>query len=348
MKLAKRILKILTGLLLVGLIYFVVLLIIPEKETIKSIRPRESTQYWQMSEGFQIAYTHLESTDSVKKAPIVYVHGGPGGYIHSSVIQAMSELTIVGHDVYLYDQRGSGLSDRLEKFSDISIKKHIKDLKEIVADKIDQEKVILIGHSFGANIIAHYSADHSKRVKKMIFSSPGELLPMRQVNKKYVDLDSIYPTPDSLQFKTATGFVRNVDIAAIKPKSIIAGTALLTDKKLVSDEQMDRLLNTLFSKVTKGMVCDTVNVKPEEGGAGLYAFLASNNDDVPDIRSKIKKLDIPIIVIQGQCDYVPYSFAFEYANLYPNGRYKFIENAGHIIIWDQQDKYINTIKSFLN
>jgi len=259
----------------------------------------------------------------------------------------MSEFTKSGHDVYLYDQRGSGLSDRLDKFSDISIKKHIKDLGEIVSEKINQEKVILIGHSFGANIIAHYSANHADRIDKMIFSSPGELLPMRIANKKFVDLDSVYPKPDTLEFKTAIGFVPDVDFAAIKPKSIIAGTAMLTDAKLVSDKQMDRILNTLFTKVTKGMVCDTINIKPEEGGAGLYAFIASNNDDVPDIREKVKKLDTPILVIQGQCDYIPYSYAIEYAKLYLNGNYKLIENAGHIIVWEQEEKYIDSIKEFL-
>lgn len=347
MKFLKYTLKVLAGIIALVLTLFIIMVIIPEVEAVKSIQPRESTKYWKMSEGFKIAYTHLKSKDSIKKSPIVYLHGGPGGYIHSSVIEAMSALTEVGHDVYLYDQRGSGLSDRLEKFSDISIKKHIKDLTEIVSEKINQEKVILIGHSFGANIIAHYSANHSDRIDKMIFSSPGELLPMRIANKKYVDLDSVYPKPNTLKFKTAVGFVPEVDIAAIKPKSIIAGTAMLTDVKLVSDKQMDRLLNTLFTKVTKGMVCDTLNIKPEEGGAGLYAFIASNNDDVPNIREKIKTLKTPVLVIQGQCDYVPYSYAVEYAKLYPNGYYKLIEDAGHIIIWEQVEKYIESIKEFL-
>lgn len=54
------------------------------------------------------------------------------------------------------------------------------------------------------------------------------------------------------------------------------------------------------------------------------------------------------MVIQGQCDYIPYSYAIEYAKLYPKGSYEFIENAGHIIIWEQEEKYINTIKTFLN
>ncbi|WP_350293949.1 alpha/beta hydrolase [uncultured Croceitalea sp.] len=347
MKFLKYTLKVLAGIIALALSLFVIMVIVPETETVKSIQPRKSTKYWKMSEGFKIAYTHLKSQDLIKKSPIVYLHGGPGGYIHSSVINALSEFTESGHDVYLYDQRGSGLSDRLEKFSDISIKKHIKDLTEIVSEKINQEKVILIGHSFGANIIAHYSVNHSDRVHKMIFSSPGELLPMRMVNKKYVDLDSVYPKPDTLKFKMVVGFVPEVDIAAIKPKSIIAGTAMLTDVKLVSDKQMDRLLNTLFTKVTKGMVCDTLNIRPEEGGAGLYAFIASNNDDVPDIRGKIKKLKIPVLVIQGQCDYVPYSYAIEYAKLYPNGNYRLIEDAGHIIVWEQEEKYIKSIKEFL-
>lgn len=348
MKIVKKFLKLIGIIIGVVTLVFIIFVVIPEEETVKPIEPRESTQYWQMSEGFKIAYTHLKAQDSIKKSLVIYLHGGPGGYIHSSIIDALSPLTEVGHDVYLYDQRGSGLSDRLDKFSDISIKKHIQDLGEIVEAKIPQEKVILIGHSFGANVIAHYSAGHSENIDKMIFTSPGELLPMQIKNNEYVDLESKYPIPDSLNFRTTIGFVSDVDVAALNPKSIVAGTALLTDMKLVSDKQMDRILNTLFSKVTKGMVCDTLNIQPEDGGAGLYAFLASNNDDVPDIRKKIKTLDIPILVIQGQCDYVPYSYVVEYSKLFKNGSYRLIENAGHIIIWEQKEEYIKTIKEFLN
>ena len=67
-------------------------------------------------------------------------------------------MTSLGHDIYLYDQRGSGLSDRLPKFSDVGFVKHVNDLIEIVSERINANKVILIGQSFGCAIISNFSA----------------------------------------------------------------------------------------------------------------------------------------------------------------------------------------------
>lgn len=330
------------------LLAFILMLLVPGKEVVAPIQPRANTAYWNMQEGFKIAYTYLENPDSVKKDPIIFLHGGPGGYVHSSIIEALSNLTTLGHEVYLYDQRGSGLSDRLPKFSDVSFEKHIADLHEIITTKIKADRVILMGQSFGCRIIAHYSSSYPDQLSSIILTSPGSLAPPRQINGTYVDLDTLYPIPDSISFITPTNGFKVAQRAAMGPKAIVATLgALLLDKKLVADKQMDRILNTMATHFTKGMVCDIENVQPEEGGGGLYAYLATNNDDIPEIRDKIKNLDLPVLVMQGQCDYIPYATAYEYADLYPNARYTFIENAGHEIWWDQEVIFLNRISGFL-
>lgn len=348
MKTFKKILKWIGIILGVLILIFAILLILPEKENITPIQPRESTQYWEMQEGFKIAFTHLNGVDSISKSPIIFLHGGPGGYIHSSIIHTLNELTKFGHDVYLYDQRGSGLSDRLEKYSDINFEKHILDLNEIISKKINANKVILIGQSFGCNIISHYSARYPNKIEKIIFGSPGVFRPHRKINGKYVDIDSIYKVPDTLEFKKPYNFVKDVDNMALKPKAMVASMgALLYDKKLISDKQMDRMLNTLASQFTKGMVCDQSNVLPEEGGGGLYAYIATNSDDYPEIRQEIKDVNSPIMVLQGQCEYHSFASGYEYVDLYPNSKYVFVENAGHEIWWEQKEKYLEEIITFL-
>ncbi len=351
MKIIKTILKWIVRLFALLLIVFLILLILPEKETVPTIQPRENTEYWDMNGGFKIAYTQTKAAlvDESKPPPIVFLHGGPGGYVHSSSIKTLGRLSRMGHDVFFYDQRGSGLSDRMEKYSEVSFEKHLEDLHEIITQKIRAEKVILIGQSFGSILIAHYSSRHPEHVDKLVFSSPGALRPHRKVEDRYVNLDSLYPGPDSLAFKTPYNFVRDVDNMALKPKAMIASLgALLLDKKLISDKQMDRMLNTLASQFTKGMVCNPDNVLPEEGGGGLYAYIATNSGDYPEGRSKIKTLDIPTLVLQGQCEFQSYGTAFEYVDLYKNSRYHFIENAGHEIWWEQQEAYFNSIARFIS
>ncbi|MDX1470777.1 MAG: alpha/beta hydrolase [Flavobacteriaceae bacterium] len=349
MKILRKILKWIGIVILSIVIAFLILLVIPEPVTVNPIKPRENTQYWEMDEGFKIAYTHLKSpSNSNSKPPIIFLHGGPGGYIHSSIIQTMKDLNPLGYDVYLYDQRGSGLSDRMDKYSDVSFQKHLLDLNEIVEKKIGASKVILIGQSFGSVIIAHYAAIHPNNIEKLVLSSPGQLRPYLQIENNFVKIDSVYPTPDSLQFKEPYNFIKDVDNMALKPKAIVATMgALLFDKKLISDQQMDRMLNTLASQFTKGMVCNPEKVLPEEGGGGLYAYFATNSDEYPEIRGKLKRIDAPVLVLQGQCEYHSFGVAYEYVDFLPNSHYRFIENAGHIIWWEQKEEYIETIKRFL-
>ena len=348
MKLIKRFFKWLGIALGMILLVFLLLLVIPEKEVVPAIQPRANTQYWEMAEGFKIAYTHFKGVDSMNLAPIVFLHGGPGGYVHSSIIETMEEIGGGKRDVYLYDQRGSGLSDRMPKYTDINFEKHLLDLRQIIREKLKAEKVVLIGQSFGSNIIAHYSARFPEDIERIVFSSPGTFIPYRQENGRYISVDSLFPKPDSIQLIEPYNFVKDVDNMALKPKAMTAVMgALLFDQKWISDQQMDRMLNTLASQFTKGMVCDPANVLPEEGGGGLYAYFATNSDDYPKIRDQVRQLDMPIIVLHGQCEYHSYGSSFEYAALYPNSRFQFIEGAGHEIWWEQKGEYIRIIKDFL-
>ncbi|MEM8487335.1 MAG: alpha/beta hydrolase [Bacteroidota bacterium] len=335
--------------LLAILIIFFILLVIPEREVVPAIEPTSSTAYWQMSEGFDIAYQFLPAQTDSAKSPVIYLHGGPGGYVHSSIVHTLGALTALGYPVYFYDQRGSGRSDRLEKFSDVSFEKHLSDLHEIITQHIGAEQSILMGQSFGTNIIAHYASRHPGRVEKMILSSPGTLSPPRMIDSRYARLDSLYPTPDSLAFIAPDNPFKESNRAVLKPKAIVATTgALLFDAKFVSDKQMDRILNGMASKFTKGMVCDVENVLPEEGGGGLYAYLATNNDDVPDPRGAMATINSPVLVLQGQCDYVGFARAYEYVDLFPNASYAFIENAGHEIWWEEKEVYLSRISDFLD
>ena len=348
MKYLRLLLKGIGLLLAFFLLLFFIIFLFPFKETVAPISPRANTQYWMMESGFRIAYTHLPHTDSVAKTPVVFLHGGPGGYVHSSIIATLEGLTTDGHSVYLYDQRGSGLSDRLPRYSDINFEKHLEDLHEIVTQHLGVEKVILIGQSFGSNIIAHYAARHPEKIEKIVFSSPGTFLPHRMHAGAYLDLDSLYPAPDSLSFIKPYNFVSDVNRTAMHPKAIVASMgALLFDRKLVSDRQMDRMLNTLASKFTQGMVCDPANVLPEEGGGGLYAYLATNTGDQPEIREDLQRCRAPILVLHGQCEYHSYGSSYEYVDIFPNGQLQFIEGAGHEIWWEQEETYLRAIRNFL-
>lgn len=349
MALLKRILKYCFYTLAVILLVFLAWSLIPLKQNIKPIEPHAGTKYWNMQEAYKIAYTKIEGDSANTHPSVIFLHGGPGGYIHSSIIELMKDVALKGYDVYLYDQIGSGLSDRLPRPKDYSFEKHLENLDEIINRQIKANKVILIGHSYGGILAAHFAAANPEKVAALIFSSPGDLQPYRtNADGSLADMQSLYPTPPQYAFKKPLEVFEQTEKDFLQPRIVMSMLcAMAFNIKWASDKEFDDYTNTMASKFTKGMVADPKHVKPEEGGAGGYSHGFSNYyGGLSDVREKLKQVNIPTLVMQGQYDQGDYAAVFEYADLL-KGRYQFIENAGHIIWWDKPLDYTQHIIHFL-
>lgn len=337
---------------LIGIIILLFLIwsLIPIKQTINTMQPRPDTRYWVMEKGYKIAYTKINGDSTNVNPAIIFLHGGPGGYIHSAIINQMKEIAHHGYNVFLYDQIGSGLSDRLSKPKDYSFEGHLNDLYEIIYKHIKAEKIILIGHSFGGILATHFTANHPDKVKKLILSSPGDLQPYRtNPDGTLTDMTQLYKKPTKYQFKQPVEVFEQTEKDFLQPRIVMSMLcAMAFNFKWASDKEFDDYTNTMASKFTKGMVADPKNVKPEEGGAGGYSHGFSNfYGNLHDVRDKLRQLNIPVIVMQGQYDQGDYSSVYEYADVL-HGKYIFIENAGHIIWWDKPAEYSRCIINFLN
>ncbi len=105
-------------------------------------------------------------------APIVILHGGPGigvGYL-------LAELDAPGFPPeglkwVAYDQRGSGRSTGAEDPSKLTMDRFVEDLEAIRA-ATGQERVTLMGHSFGGLLALHYALRYPDRVAAMILIDP--------------------------------------------------------------------------------------------------------------------------------------------------------------------------------
>ena len=327
--------------------------LIPVDATVEAIQPRADTQYWRMQGGYRIAYTRLSAPEARRDhMPVVFLHGGPGGYVHSSVIATLRPLADAGHDVYLYDQHGSGLSDRLARPKDSGFNDQIADLSEIVETHIGAQRVMLIGQSHGARVAANFAARHPQRVAALVLSSPGHLEPAQYDDQGRAIVESQFPVPGSLEFRPpdAEQYRRDTELTSMPPKLIVAqAIAMAFNVKTVSDAEADAALNNLAAGFTRNMVCDPTRVKPEEGGAGLYVRTGANwFADVADPRPDMRRFPGRVLVLQGQCDFMSYAEAYEYVSLFPNARYQFVAGAGHIIWWEQPEVFVRTILDFVS
>ena len=327
--------------LLVLFIFFFIIFV-PKSYDVTRLESKPKQTYWQLSTGSNIHYIKIPAEGHSKAMPIIYLHGGPGGRVTEVIINQLHPLTRVGYDLYFYDQIGSGYSDRLADINEYTVDRHYRDLAAII-NTIGTEKVILIGQSWGALLLALYLTEHPEKVEKVILTGPGPMLPIRS---ELVTLEA----PDSLHLR-APAFSNqegNAQVYNLRMK-VARWRALTFGKKWTSDQEADDFFTSLNTQLNKSAYCDPSKSRPSSAGGGYYSHLMTLNSfrQVKDQRDKTQQVQTPVLVMKGQCDNQPWGFTQEYLKVFPNAKLKVIPGAGHFIAEEEQELYLETIKAFL-
>ncbi len=329
--------------LLLSLVAYMLAVFIPRSYDVPQMHKQKGTQYWDLQTGSKIAYTLVSAKGIKKLFPVIYLQGGPGGFISDRNIKMLAPLSEDGFDIFLYDQIGSGQSERLSDINEYTADRHKRDLEELIK-KIGSEKVILIGQSWGAILATLFIADNPNKVEKVILTGAGPIQPM---NEELLNTNA----PDSLNLRKPPYSNRE---ANEKSKNIrinaIAFWAKSFGKKLASDEEADDFQTYLNIELNKATVCDISKALKAEGGGGFYAqvMTVQSFNEIQDIRPRLKGSKVPILLMKGQCDNQPWGFLTEYLDLFPNHQLKIIPGIGHAISVEQPELYLKTIREFLN
>lgn len=327
--------------LLIGLLLFEIFY--PNTYDVPQLQKRTGTQYWHLSTGSDIGYTHLAADSNKKPYPLIYLHGGPGGYIRDYDIHTLSALTKDGYDVYLYDQVGSGQSNRLGDIVKYTVERHISDLKEIIKNT-GAEKVILIGQSWGGIFAALFAAENPGLVDKIIFTNPGPMFPVKK------ELAGI-PSPDSFHLRAPFFSNEEGDKEAGNIRETVDEyLATVLGIKMIPDEEADKFATYQAWLVNRSVVCDTARILKQEAGNGYYAQIMTYHSlsKIKDQRSAMRQLQTPVLVMKAQCDNKPWGFTNEYLQLFQNHQLAVIPDAGHFIAVEQPEAYIKAIRQFLS
>ena len=334
---------------LVKIISFITLLILllqiflPRRYALPQLNSRPNTLYWNLPTGSKIAYALIAANGFKKSYSIIYLHGGPGGHIREGIIKSLNPLANDGYDIYLYDQIGSGQSARLEDITGYTVNRQIADLAAII-EKVGEGQVILIGQSWGAILATLFAAKYPQKIERLVLTSPGPIFP---IHKELASLQA----PDSFHLNAPffTNAQGNKKANNIRTKTM-AWLATRFGIKLALDKEADAFATYLNYEVDKSTVCDTTKILPMEMGSGFYASIMTfqNLTKVQDQRAKLKKLNIPVLVMKGQCDNQPWGFTNEYLTVFQNNRLIIVPNAGHYIWVEQPTLHLTTIKQFLS
>jgi pimeloyl-ACP methyl ester carboxylesterase len=119
---------------------------------------------------------------------------------------------------------------------------------------------------------------------------------------------------------------------------------------LIPDEEIDAVFARLIGIAGSAASCDAGRpVAVPSAVPGFYAnqLVSQDQDAVPDPRPGLREVDVPVLVLRGECDYKRWEIAREYRDTFPDATLVYVPGAGHAIDLDEPELYVATVTAFL-
>ncbi|MDY0911452.1 alpha/beta hydrolase [Rathayibacter festucae] len=276
-------------------------------------------RYWDLPTGSRVAYWKVEApAPGGSDVPILYLHGGPGGYISPADVDSLAPLAATGHDVYLFDQPGGGSSPDLPT-GDYSLERSLADI-DALREQIGSERVIVLGHSAGGFLAAAYTANHPTHVEKAVLVSPGTYdVSEEGLRAAAADEAAMARADDRHDERDPL----NDQLASLSTPRLIAALTLLdavgpdAAANLYSQEDGERA-----SALALGLAT----------GINLHKNRLLTADFEAQWKPTIEKLSalhVPTLLVRAQYDYVDWPGQHALGGARPDARTDFLPDAEH-------------------
>jgi proline iminopeptidase len=276
------------------------------------------------------------SSPDAQRDPIVFVHGLGEAVLDSDIV-FFGSLSASRRDVYLYDQVGCGLSDRLSDIAAYTVERHVRDL-EAIREVIGADRLILIAHADGAAIAVRYMIRHPDRVARVVFYSPAALWEdptmVRDTSRTGMSLlSTLFALDVRPNIALALAYYSPQTAQAYVPQAELSGWADRT-----TDEGV--------------MVCpgdQDLAPDPSAPGYNLYAEAVGRISyrEMPDPRERLADSLTPTILLRGSCDPVDEAVVAQYQGAIPYLQTIYVEDAGSMLHLTQPDTVARIILVFL-
>jgi proline iminopeptidase len=298
--------------------------------------------YWQVENDIKL-YHFSEGTGK----NVLILHGGPGYPIRKP--WAGLEPLASDYRFNYYNQRGCGKSTRpIDRLSSPNFYANMKTLDktlglgaqladiERIRQILGEEKLLLIGHSFGGFLASLYAAEFPERVKALVLVAPASVLVMPSKEGDMFELVGNL-LPANLKNDYADFRQRYFDFSHIFTKS---------EADLVA-------LNSEFPKYY-GAALRSRNLAPpaargvnENGGWMTYAMYMSMGKR-HDYRQALRSVKAPVLVVRGELDLQPEKLDRLYAECFPNSSFEEVKGAGHFMYDEQPEAFAQIVERFLS
>ncbi|PHZ83632.1 proline iminopeptidase-family hydrolase [Paremcibacter congregatus] len=278
-------------------------------------------------DGGRIWY-RLNGAEHIGKAPaIIVMHGGPGG-IHRTNMPYVALAD--AYPVILYDQLGTGNSDRPNNPENWTVERFVAEIDHIRA-ALNLKDVIIAGHSWGGTLAAEYAARRPDGLKAAILSSP--LISTAQwIADNQVWIDQLPPNVSyTLRKHIAEGTQDHPDYKA-------AEEVFYSKHMCRQDPCPGRDYWTGASEWNENMYVHMW---------GSSDFYATGTLKGYDGSRKLHNIAVPTLMICGEFDEAAPKSCHKYANMIPQSQTVIVPNAGHATMAENEEFYLKSLADFL-
>lgn len=254
--------------------------------------------------------------------PIIAVNGGPG-LSHVYMVQNDLWERVAKHRlVVLYDQRGTGGSKPVLAGASQGMEAQVADLEAIRA-ALGLERFALLGDSYGGLLSMAYTAAHPEHVAKLILSdSPGPS--WKDIAHP---LPQVFPDIEEQAQAEAKALGEGSDAAA--------RSGMRNHFRMIfySPEKRDAYMAKMGGLGYEPAVAEAVRKATES----------------LDLNAVVGSFRMPTLVITGRYDMnVAPLTAWKLAHAIPGAKIVFFEQSGHLPAYEEADRYLSVLESFLD
>jgi proline iminopeptidase len=278
---------------------------------------------------------------------VLVIHGGPG-FPFTAPLAGFKPLTD-SYRFHYYDQRGCGKSSRpIDRFASSNYYEDMQSLDKTlglgaqIADIerirriLGDDKIILVGHSFGGFLASLYAAEFPDHVKALVLVAPAEMLIMPpESGGLYEQVKPLLP--ESMKPQYDDYLKRYFDFGNLFSQSE-AGLAALNSEFTPYYEEAAK---------AKGFAIPASN-RPTDNGGWMVQAMYMSMGVKHDYRAALKQVNAPVLVIHGDKDLQPEKASRMYADAFPNADFRIIQNAGHFSFQDQPEAFALAVSEFLS
>ncbi|HEY0721981.1 MAG TPA: alpha/beta hydrolase [Gammaproteobacteria bacterium] len=276
---------------------------------------------------------HGETFGDPANPAIIVVHGGPGWDYRSLLpLKALAD----SYFVVFYDQRGTGLSPRVEA-TQLTLESSLADLDAIVEKYRKGGEVTLIGHSWGAMLATAYLGREPHKVSHAVLAEPGFLNgeTFAQAGVRFGPRWEV----GYLWFATRKWF-ESLHIDGPDP-----------------DAAQDYFLGAAAAEANREYYCNGVvpaagKLRWRAGATAMQAILSSALDTqglfTLDLTQGLERFQRPVLLLASECNtLIGVAHQQRQQRFFTRSQLVTIPASGHMMISEQSDAVVRAVRHYL-